>query len=445
MTDIATDSLKDILIALQGSLLKHLYPASENDNITDFSLLVDVSDIGRIKAVSALYELHMRMAVSAPISRNLWPGGQGQSSCIPPQPSLDNSPNDNTLASRFIEGLPMHMPPQSRLVASSRHPHESQQTFSNSRRSGSSPRIMSLFRRKSSQPSQLQSPPSSPPIKGTVSPNLQQHGFNSTAPSASTDANISNYTTTNDLWQGGSGLRTEEAATRSSFSSQATSGTTFTVPLPENDYGGFCKGAYYLQVGLKGDGVKLKNSSIAKTGEGWYWGCRNKHCVFEGPSCKIGKEFFFDDTVREFKSNGTLLMRYRWSFLAKSHVAIEKSKDKIYSYRCIFCVLQGIKAPAITKKRPFLEHVAEHQTQRLDESTLRKTLCINDRMARDNEYFDVNFPPPVGGHESLSPGVAGVEPADQERESAAFEVERPGNGLGLYEDAMLDDDPWRDQ
>lgn len=399
MTGIATDSLKDILIALQGSLLKHLYPASENDNITDFSLLVDVSDIGRIKAVSALYELHMRMAVSAPIARNLWPGGQGQSSCIPPQPSLGNSPNDNTLSS--------------------------------SRRSRSSPRIMSLFRRKSSQPSQLQSPPSTPPNKGTVSPTLQQHSFKSTAPSVFTDANISSYTTPNDLWQGGSGPRIEEAATRSSFSSQATSGTTYTVPLPENDYGGFCKGAYYLQVGLKRDGVKLKNSSTAKTGEGWYWGCRNRDCVFEGPSCKIGKEFFFDDTVREFKSNGMLLMRYRWSFLAKSHVAIRKTKERIFDYRCIFCVLQGIAAPSITKKRPFLEHIAEHQTQHLDQSILRKTLCINDRMARDDEYFDVNFPPRV-------------EPADHEPESAAIEVEKPTSGLGSYEEAMLEEDPWRD-
>ena len=446
MTDIAIDSLKDILIALQGSLLQHLYPACENDNITDFSLLVDVSDIGRIKAVSALYELHMRMAVPAPIARNLWPGGQGQSSSsIQRQPSFGNSPNDNTMASQFSEGLPIHMPPQRPLDATSRHLHETQEASSGSPRSGSSHKFKSLFlRRKSSQSSQLQSPPSSPPKKGAVSPNLQQHSFMSTAPSALTDANISSHTMTNDLWQGGSGLRIEKAATRSSFSSHVTSGTTSTVPLPENDYGGFCKGAYYIQVGLKGDGVKLRNSSTAKTGEGWYWGCRNKYCVFEGPACKKGKEFFFDDTVREFKSNGMLLVRYRWSFLAKSHVALRKTQDKKYDFRCIFCVLQGLPAPAISKTRPFLEHIAEHQTQHLDQSILRKTLCINDRMARDDEYFDVNFPPPIGGHQSLSPRMVRVESADQEPEPATLEVEKPASGLGLYDDAMLDDDPWRD-
>ncbi|KAL8796283.1 MAG: hypothetical protein Q9195_001398 [Heterodermia aff. obscurata] len=434
---IAIDSLKDILIALQGSMLRHLYPACENDTLTDFSQLVDVSDIGRLRAVNALYELHMRMVASAPIARNLWPGGQVQSSNIQAQPGLGYPHSDNTLASQFSEGLPIHMPPQRKLDTTSRHPDETQQTFSSSSRSGSSHRFMSRFRRKSSQSSQLQSSPSSPPTKGTVSPTLQESSFRSTTPSALTDVNISSHTMTNDLWQGGSVLRIEKAATRTSSSSHVTSGT---LPLPENDYGGFCKGAYYLQVGLKGDGVKLRNSSVAKTGEGWYWGCRDQRCVFEGPACKIGKEFFFDDTVREFKSNGMLLIRYRWSFLAKSHVAIKKTKEKIYDYRCIFCVLQGMPAPTITRKRLFLEHIAEHQTQNLDESILRKTLCINDRMAGDDEYFDVNFPPPVGGREGLSPGVVGVEP--DERESANFEVEQPTSGVGLYEDAMLDG--WRD-
>ena len=382
-----------------------------------------------------------RMAVPAPIARNRWPGGQGQSNSIQPQSSLDKLPSGNTLASPFSEGLPIHVPPQRQLDATSRHLHETQQTSSSSRRPGSSHRIMSFLRRKSDQPSQLQSPPSSPPNNETVSPTLQQHRFNSTTPSALTEANIQSHTITNDTSQSGSDPRNETTATRSSFSSHVTSGTTFTAPLPDNDYGGFCEGAYYIQVGLKGNGVKLRNSSTAKTGEGWYWGCRNKYCVFEGPACKIGKEFFFDDTVREFKSNGVLLIRYRWSFLAKSHVAMRKTKHKAYDYRCIFCVLQGTPAPAIRKTRPFLEHVAEHQIQHLDESILRKTLCINDRVARDDEYFDVNFPPPVGGHESLSPDVTRVESADQEPESATFEAGRPTSGLGLYEDATL---VWRD-
>lgn len=60
--EIAREALKDVLIALQGSLLKQLVPAAHSDGTLDFSVLVDVSDIGRIKSVGALWELHMRMA-----------------------------------------------------------------------------------------------------------------------------------------------------------------------------------------------------------------------------------------------------------------------------------------------------------------------------------------------------------------------------------------------
>ena len=66
---IALDSLKDILIDLQGSLLKHLRQAQEDDNMTDFTVLVDASDIGRIKTVTVLNELYMRVAMSATVAQ----------------------------------------------------------------------------------------------------------------------------------------------------------------------------------------------------------------------------------------------------------------------------------------------------------------------------------------------------------------------------------------
>lgn len=213
--------------------------------------------------------------------------------------------------------------------------------------------------------------------------------------------------------------------------------TNLTFPLPANDYGGFCKGAYYLQAGLNGDGVELRSNSIATTGESWYWGCRNTKCVFESTACKKGKEYFFDDTVCDFERNGKLLMRYRWSFLAKSHVAIKKSKNKVYDYRCIFCVLQGVSAPVITMKRPFLEHVAEHGAHQLDDWMLWKTLCITNRVATDDESFDLKFLPPTQEGEEREVS------ADPKRESATTEVERSFHGLGLCGDTMLGGKPWQ--
>lgn len=59
---IATQALQEILIHLQGTLLRHLWAAQENDNLTDFNIVVDASDFGRIKSVTVLNELYMRMA-----------------------------------------------------------------------------------------------------------------------------------------------------------------------------------------------------------------------------------------------------------------------------------------------------------------------------------------------------------------------------------------------
>ena len=438
MTEIAEDSLKNILIALQSSLLKHLYPAAGNDDLIDFSLLVDISDIGRIKAVSALYELHMRMAVAAPIARSVRPTALLQNSSVKPQPILDAS--RNVPISPFNEALPIHMPPQNPDYVAIGSSQVNNELSSTSPRPRSFNKLKSFLRRGSSHASQLPSPPSSPQDEAPISPPLQLYSSKATVLSPFiNDATPSDHGISSNPWEESSHFQADEAGKRTSFSSRLTSVTTMTLPSPENDYGGFCKGAYYLQAGLNGDGVKLRNNSIAKTGESWYWGCQNQNCVFEGRCCKIRKDFFFDDSVWEFKSDGIPLIRYRWAFLAKSHVAIKKSRERIYNYRCIFCVLQGLPAPIITKKGRFLEHVAEHQNQRLDESILRRTLCISGRVATDDEYFDINFLPPTPVYEDEN----GVNPEDHEPKSPAIEDQKSTGGFGLYENAILDDDPWR--
>ncbi|KAL8921549.1 MAG: hypothetical protein Q9208_005703 [Pyrenodesmia sp. 3 TL-2023] len=64
---MALDSLKDIVIDLQGSLLKHLLQAQEDDSMTDFTTLVDTSDMGRIRTVTVLNELYMRVAMGTTV------------------------------------------------------------------------------------------------------------------------------------------------------------------------------------------------------------------------------------------------------------------------------------------------------------------------------------------------------------------------------------------
>ena len=68
---MATDALRNIVISLQGTLLRHLWSAQEDDNVTDFTVLVDASDFGRIESVTVLNELYMRMAQAAPLHHKL--------------------------------------------------------------------------------------------------------------------------------------------------------------------------------------------------------------------------------------------------------------------------------------------------------------------------------------------------------------------------------------
>ena len=381
----------------------------------------------------------MRMAVAAPIPRSVRPTGLLQNSSVEPQPNLDVS--RNVAVSPFKEGLPIHMPPQNPYYVAIGDSRVNNELSSTSPRPRSSNKLKSFLRRGPPHASHLPSPPSSPQDEALISPPLESYSSKSPVVSpAINDATPSDRGISSNPWEKKSHYQADETGKRSSFSSRATSVTTMTLPSPENDYGGFCKGAYYLQAGLIGDGVKLRNNSTAKTGESWYWGCQNKKCVFEGRACKRRKDFFFDDSVWEFKTNGIPLIRYRWAFLAKSHVAIKKSRERIYDYRCIFCVLRGLPAPMITKKGDFLDHVAEHQDQRLDESILRRTLCISGRVATDDEYFDINFLPPTPVYEDEN----GANPENLEPKSPATEDQKSTRGFDLYGNAIMDDDPWRD-
>ena len=336
----------------------------------------------------------MRMAVLAPITKN--------PSALPSAQLLDNAPS--AYQGQQAKNEEYHDPNSS--IQSPKKPQKFPWFSRRKSPKDYPPSRTSTFDRRATLPQQQKS-------QDVLSP--------------SAEAELSNHMFTTNPWQDeGSPSRIQQSGTRSSFSSHATTLTTSTWPSPANEYSGFCKGAYYLQAGLNRDGMRLRNMSTAKTGEGWYWGCQNKYCVFEGPACKVGKEFVFDDTVRAFMG-----IKYRWSFLAKSHVAMKKSKARIYDYRCIFCILKGSSATSITQIRPFLEHVAEHQADHLEESILRRTLCINDRIAADDEYFDINLPPPE----------AGRKPSQKPATELATEVQIPIGGLGLYD--SLDDDPWR--
>jgi len=388
---IAREALKDVLIALQSSLLKQLASTAHSDEGIDFSILVEISDLGRRKSVGALWELYTRMAAAATLGQHpsmlqrppVYPSnsftGKGQGKAIQAIRNVIKSDKRPTCEPSSPPYRQMDERPDSRLDR-----RITLETISSTTSSKSPSRLRRPFQRGHSRTSTTHDQNTSQalsdvvPIRETFSPPL------ATSPELNGDA----YGLESNPWEQVQSPSLVPSNNTSSVVKSMTPLATFDWPSPVNDYGGFCEGAYYLQAGLHKDGVRLRNASIAKTGESWYWGCRNSKCVFESPACKIRKEFFFDDSVCHFQG-----LKYRWAFLAKSHVALRRSKNKVYNYRCIFCVLQGNESSIITSIRSLLEHVVKHRGQPIDELILAKTLCINSRLAADEEYFDINLPP----------------------------------------------------
>ena len=511
---IACDALKDILIHLQGSLLRNLWAAQNDDNHTDFNILVDASDMGRIRSVTVLNELYMRMAQAAPVRRELpapgrvqtlnsitgsespWDFAQHpplQSQELPlaqsplqtpsaqrlptqnpvpsrdhtqdPNPSKSPKPtrirwlptsksrkeiappdsdtsglstlndelnvNDSPLGIQFDGKAPSTWKPPSQDVAALPN-------ISNTRSEGVLPALPW-------QPSPDLSIPEDNPweeevsqsVAGAFTPDLKQQGplrRSTEATLVDRDSNhghdLTPYTTearsrseaaplteegraNHELrpskmkrpswsWRRSSAEATQLKENKSPpqtsgqnsrvspVVSRTRSSQSSSSPKPNPDaknlYNGFCLGAYKMQVGFGQESLKLKNASISMGGEMNYWACINKYCVFEGPAWKSGKTWNISNAVRVRHG-----VQYRWKFLAKSHVALSKTSGRAFDYQCIFCISQGQPSAVYRTESAFIEHVSTHRGQRADASIADKFCCIDDRVARAEEDFDINL------------------------------------------------------
>jgi hypothetical protein len=188
-----------------------------------------------------------------------------------------------------------------------------------------------------------------------------------------------------------------------------------TNALTPQDSRGFCKGAYYLQVGLKSDGMKLRNQSCSFTGEYRYFACSNSRCCFEAPAYKSGKIWDFVNTPMGPRHG----VKFRWSFLAKSHIEQSKVKRRNYRYRCIFCALQNSEAPVLEDVNVLIEHVARHR---------REELPTEGRVLVDGDDFDIHF-------------VADNAPVDAGSLRSRLSISTTQEGGSLW--SMSDDgNPW---
>ncbi|KAL8691734.1 MAG: hypothetical protein Q9218_003105 [Villophora microphyllina] len=462
---IALDSLKDILIDLQGSLIKHLLQAQEDDNMTDFGTLVDASDIGRIKTVTVLNELYMRVAVGTTIAQTpfgdagtfagtLGAGHTGQvaplglpnnttnSTSYPPHSGMDTAGNHYGPTPQIQETLLATSPGQQSGVQTSPKPG----FFDRFRRKSSSEE--NSTKKDKMRSSSVRSGAIRPKEGATGRIDRQQSSFSSppmTSPQASIDED--------NPWVAESSGKVVAARDRTPDNSlsrattmvpslrqrpstvSSTSSTSHERMLsPYELHGGFCKGAYKLQVHEK-EAMKLRNQSTAKTGESYYWACCSSKCAFEGPALRDGKDWAYDNTVRE--SHG---VRYRWSFLAKAHIALSKVKNGKYDYGCVFCVYDGLECPVFHGINQLLEHVGGHRGKSIAETMLQRIKCVNDRLAGPEEDFDVNLLPLKAQQDVVTDKAFNQLSQPEVLSSAASDQVSWTTDDG----AMADVDPWRD-
>jgi hypothetical protein len=164
-------------------------------------------------------------------------------------------------------------------------------------------------------------------------------------------------------------------------------------PCKDNNYWGFCKGAWAIREDVK------KGLSLCTQPSGMYstrevWECQ--HCDFWGktfstphPTRRNKRDTIVDPNIHTSKSG----VRYRWTFLAKSHArckSTDVSADDC-NYGCMICCAEGnvtgIYGNVDTLMYHILEHVADMSTQ-----TMFKTKCVVGRTASANEEWDINVP-----------------------------------------------------
>ena len=167
----------------------------------------------------------------------------------------------------------------------------------------------------------------------------------------------------------------------------------FWPPCKANNYSGFCKGAWKLSSGL--GGFKTYTEPI-----GYYlliskWRCYR--CYFGMPLAPGSNrhDIRFDQKIYRHPGTG---IRYRWSFLAKSHLAYTKPGVSAPthvsgSFGCVFCCAEmNAPAPRMESLEVFMGHLgAQHRA--MDVALLERTRCVVGRVAGDEEGFDINIPP----------------------------------------------------
>ena len=159
------------------------------------------------------------------------------------------------------------------------------------------------------------------------------------------------------------------------------------LPSEANNFGGFCKGAWRLQIGDRKKAMDDRQRPGGMYNKNTYWKCTK--CDFEGRMAKDVKGQKSTDS-RVVHADGIL---YRWEFLFKCHVPMKDGGSPLASsYGCVFCCAEGRGTPIFGGIPSFMTHIQEHRERPPSGEILYRMNCILGRQARLDEEFDITLP-----------------------------------------------------
>jgi hypothetical protein len=184
------------------------------------------------------------------------------------------------------------------------------------------------------------------------------------------------------------------ASNPSTHTTRNPKGVTYWPPSKDNRYSGFCKGAWKLVSGM--GGLKVHSEPVG------YFTLITKlrcyKCFFAMP---LARGCSRNDHRPDTKAyvHGPTGIRYRWFFLAKSHVECKRAGYETPNYvrgsfGCIFCCAQRNEpAPVFESLDGFMNHLGLHHRCMNAAALLERTRCVVGRVADEDEEFDINIPP----------------------------------------------------
>ncbi|KAK4497340.1 hypothetical protein PRZ48_011791 [Zasmidium cellare] len=176
--------------------------------------------------------------------------------------------------------------------------------------------------------------------------------------------------------------------------------TAVPTPNPDNDFLGFCKGAWKLQNGdRKGSMHKCREVEAwsrhpSNSNASSFLACQTPRCAFRSNFANPNVDVIWNK-VFTAEAKG---IKIRWPFLAKSHVTQKVVVKHQYSFKCLFCVFTRGSSGVYHGMEYYLDHICqEHRGTNLGDVVLYRTGCINDRIATEEDEFDINLYPVTAG------------------------------------------------